>query len=100
MVLLPFSFLNRSKFSRFSYPDGFDASVVENFEFDMCIIASGKRVPIDGFNRRSLDAKLAIAVTANFVNTASKEEVLVNQISGISKQYHQVILGLFGKNEA
>ena len=56
----------------------------------MCIIASGKRVPIEGFNRRSLDAKLSIAVTANFVNSATKEEAAVNQISGISKQYHQV----------
>jgi len=36
-----------------------------------------------------LDAKLAIAITCNFVNEASKEEAFVNEISGIQKQYHQ-----------
>ena len=53
------------------------------------MIASGKRVPIEGFNRRSLDAKLSIAITANFVNGGTPEEAAVQQISGISKQYHQ-----------
>eukprot|EP00095_Tigriopus_kingsejongensis_P000377 snap_masked-scaffold1811_size27320-processed-gene-0.0 protein:Tk00377 transcript:snap_masked-scaffold1811_size27320-processed-gene-0.0-mRNA-1 annotation:"hypothetical protein D910_10638" len=64
-------------------------SEVDNFEFDMVVIASGRKVALDGFNRRSLDAKMAIAVTANFKNTRTPEEARVNQISGISKQYHQ-----------
>ena len=54
------------------------------------VIASGKRVPIEGFDRRSLDAKLSIAVTANFVNTHTPEEAEVRQISGIAKHFHQV----------
>lgn len=62
---------------------------LDTFEFDMVIIASGKRVPIEGFDRRSLDAKLSIAVTANFENRGTKDEAKVNQISGLSKQYHQ-----------
>jgi len=62
---------------------------VNSLEFDMIIIASGKKVAIEGFDRRSLDAKLSIAVTANFVRTGSPDEKAVRQISGIAKQFHQ-----------
>ena len=34
-------------------------------------------------SRYKLDAKLAIAITCNFVNEASKEEAFVNEISGV-----------------
>ena len=51
-------------------------------------MAPGFQVPIGGFDRRSLDAKLSIAVTANFVNGGTREEAEVRQISGISKQYN------------
>ena len=34
--------------------------------------------------RYKLDAKLAIAITCNFVNEASKEEAFVNEISGVT----------------
>ena len=61
----------------------------DGFEFDFIVIASGKKVAVEGFNRRSLDAKLAIAVTANFVNGNTSEESAVKEIAGISKQYHQ-----------
>ena len=53
----------------------------------MCI-RDRRKVPIDGFNRQSLNAKLAIAVTANFVNYRTKEETSVEEISGISKQFN------------
>ena len=58
-------------------------------------MAAGKKVPIEGFDRRSLDAKLSIAVTANFVNEHTSEEYEVRQISGIAKQFHQVITSSF-----
>ena len=78
-----------------------------HFSFDVVVGASGKTVNLHGFNRYKLDAKLAIAITCNFVNEASKEEVIsnysikleiilivilqayVNEISGVQKQYHQ-----------
>jgi len=60
-----------------------------HLSFDVVIGASGKSVNLRGFNRYKLDAKLAIAITCNFVNEASKEEAFVNEISGIQKQYHQ-----------
>ena len=62
---------------------------VTQFEFTMIVIASGRKVAIEGFDRRSLDAKLSIAVTANFVFSGTPEEAAVRQISGISKQFHQ-----------
>jgi len=62
---------------------------LDTYEFRFLVIASGKRVPIEGFDRRSLDAKLSIAVTANFVNTHTPEEAEVRQISGIAKHFHQ-----------
>ena len=66
--------------------------LLANYEFKFLVVASGKNVAVEGFDRRSLDAKLAIALTANFVNNHSAEEAEVRQISGIAKQFHQVIL--------
>ena len=65
---------------------------VSNFEFNMIIIASGSRVAIEGFDRRSLNAKLSVAITANFVNNWTPEEAAVCQISGISKQYDFLVI--------
>ena len=59
-----------------------------HFSFDVVVGASGKTVNLHGFNRYKMDAKLAIAITCNFVNDASKEEAYVNEISGVQKQYH------------
>ena len=65
---------------------------VNNYTFNMIVIASGKNVPAsihNDFGRHSLGAKLSIAVTANFVNNRSKDEQSVEQIPGLSKQYNQ-----------
>ena len=65
---------------------------INQFSFDMIIIASGKNVPRsihDDFCRTSLGAKMSIAVTANFVNNRTEEENYVEQIAGLSKQYDQ-----------
>ena len=63
---------------------------ITNFEFNFLVIASGKNVPIEGFNRQSLDTRLAIAITANFVNKGTKEDTETDEIAGLSYQYHQV----------
>ena len=51
--------------------------------------ASGKNCIMDGFSRYSLDAKLAIAITANFKNGWTQEENEVEEIGGIARQYDQ-----------
>jgi hypothetical protein len=65
-----------------------EVSSISDFEFNFLVIATGRQVPIEGFDRRSLDAKLSIAITANFVNGGTREEAEVRQISGIGKQYN------------
>ena len=56
-------------------------------EYDIVICAAGRKVPIPCFERKSLEAKMSIAITANFVNTNSLEERKVQEIPGLSKQY-------------
>lgn len=72
---------------------------VNQYNFDMIVVASGKNVPIDGFDRYSLNAKLSIAVTANFVNNRTKEEQSVEQIAGLSKQYNQQFFASIEKDK-
>jgi len=61
----------------------------DSFVFDIIVGASGSRCVIDGFSRFALDARLAIAITANFVNNWSHEENLVEEIGGLGRQYDQ-----------
>ena len=73
---------------------------IKNFEFNFLVIASGKNVPIEGFNHQSLDTRLAIAITANFVNKGTKEDTETDEIAGLSYQYHQVSFSkVLTKNE-
>ena len=67
-------------------PDSYE---LKKHKFDMLVIASGKKVPLKGFDRQSLNAKLSIAITGNFVNNRTEEEQSVEEISGLSKQYNQ-----------
>ena len=41
---------------------------VNQFEFDVLIGADGKRNTLKGFKRKEFRGKLAIAITANFIN--------------------------------
>ncbi|XP_023330453.1 F-actin-monooxygenase MICAL2 [Eurytemora carolleeae] len=61
--------------------------VEEEEEFDVVIGATGRRVTLDGFERQSLEAKMAIAITVNFRNFNTEEEKCVKEIPGLSKQY-------------
>jgi hypothetical protein len=56
-------------------------------EHDIVICATGRKVPIQGFEKKCLEAKMSIAVTANFVNNDSSKERKVEEIFGLSKQY-------------
>ena len=44
---------------------------------------------------QSLDAKLAISVTANFVNNRTAEDSQSDEIAGLAYQYHQVSIFKF-----
>ena len=64
----------------------------------MIIMASGKNVPLDGFNHQAMNTKLSIAVTGNFVNNKTKDEQAVEEISGLSKQYNQAFFSSIEKD--
>lgn len=59
------------------------------YEFDVLIGADGKRNTLKGFNRREFRGKLAIAITANFMNRHSPEEARVQEISGVAFIFNQ-----------
>lgn len=74
---------------------GWRANVLPNdhpinlYEFDIMIGADGRRNVFDGFPRKEFRGKLAIGITANFVNSNSKAEAQVEEISGLSYIYNQ-----------
>jgi len=55
---------------------------VSQFEFDSLIGADGKRNTLEGFKRKEFRGKLAIAITANFINRRTEAEARVEEISG------------------
>nr|XP_020474643.1 F-actin-methionine sulfoxide oxidase mical1-like isoform X1 [Monopterus albus]XP_020474644.1 F-actin-methionine sulfoxide oxidase mical1-like isoform X1 [Monopterus albus]XP_020474645.1 F-actin-methionine sulfoxide oxidase mical1-like isoform X1 [Monopterus albus]XP_020474647.1 F-actin-methionine sulfoxide oxidase mical1-like isoform X1 [Monopterus albus] len=59
------------------------------FQFDVFISAGGGRFVPDGFQHKELRGKLAIGITANFVNNNTAAEAQVAEISGVARIYNQ-----------
>ncbi|KAM9350753.1 F-actin-monooxygenase mical1 [Symphorus nematophorus] len=59
------------------------------FQFDVFISAGGGRFVPDGFKRKELRGKLAIGITANFINRNTAAEAQVAEISGVARIYNQ-----------
>ena len=62
---------------------------VSQYEFDVLIGADGKRNTLTGFKRKEFRGKLAIAITANFINKHSPAEGEVEEISGVAFIFNQ-----------
>ncbi len=62
---------------------------VNEFDFDILIGADGKRNTLGGFKRKEFRGKLAIAITANFINRNSNAEARVEEISGVAFIFNQ-----------
>ncbi|KAK2182205.1 hypothetical protein NP493_363g01001 [Ridgeia piscesae] len=62
---------------------------VSEFEFDVLLGADGKRNTLAGFRRKEFRGKLAIAVTANFINHNTQQEARVEEISGVAFIFNQ-----------
>uniref|UniRef100_A0A3P9HJF7 F-actin monooxygenase n=1 Tax=Oryzias latipes TaxID=8090 RepID=A0A3P9HJF7_ORYLA len=60
-----------------------------NFDFDVVVGADGRKNSLDGFKRKVLRGKLAIAITANFVNSNTTAEARVEEISGVAFIFNQ-----------
>uniref|UniRef100_A0A8D3CD57 F-actin monooxygenase n=1 Tax=Scophthalmus maximus TaxID=52904 RepID=A0A8D3CD57_SCOMX len=62
---------------------------VANFDFDVVVGADGRRNTLEGFKRKEFRGKLAIAITANFVNRNTTAEAKVEEISGVAFIFNQ-----------
>ncbi|XP_034501262.1 F-actin-monooxygenase MICAL2 isoform X4 [Ailuropoda melanoleuca] len=62
---------------------------LSDFEFDVIIGADGRRTTLEGFRRKEFRGKLAIAITANFINRNSTAEAKVEEISGVAFIFNQ-----------
>ncbi|XP_059833708.1 F-actin-monooxygenase MICAL3-like isoform X2 [Hypanus sabinus] len=65
------------------------SSKVSQFEFDAVIGADGRRNTLEGFRRKEFRGKLAIAITANFINRHTRDEARVEEISGVAFIFNQ-----------
>ncbi|KAK0053519.1 protein-methionine sulfoxide oxidase MICAL2-like isoform X1 [Biomphalaria pfeifferi] len=66
-----------------------DNHPVSEYEFNVLIAADGKRNTLPGFRRKEFRGKLAIAVTANFINRNTQAEARVEEISGVAFIFNQ-----------
>ncbi|XP_039763098.1 F-actin-monooxygenase Mical isoform X5 [Pararge aegeria] len=62
---------------------------VAQYEFDALIGADGKRNTLQGFKRKEFRGKLAMAITANFINRHTEQEASVPEISGVAFIFNQ-----------
>ncbi|XP_037111129.1 protein-methionine sulfoxide oxidase mical3a isoform X19 [Syngnathus acus] len=62
---------------------------VNELEFDVIIGADGRRNTLPGFRRKEFRGKLAIAITANFINRNTTAEAKVEEISGVAFIFNQ-----------
>lgn len=62
---------------------------VSHYEFDVMIGADGKRNTLEGFRRKEFRGKLAIAITANFINKRTEAEAKAEEISGVAFIFNQ-----------
>ncbi|XP_060740755.1 F-actin-monooxygenase mical2b isoform X3 [Tachysurus vachellii] len=72
----------RAEMSPVSHP-------ISDYEFDVLIGADGRRSTLHGFKRKEFRGKLAIAITANFVNRNTTAEAKVEEISGVAFIFNQ-----------
>ncbi|XP_056106933.1 F-actin-monooxygenase mical2b isoform X2 [Rhinichthys klamathensis goyatoka] len=63
--------------------------LISDYDFDVIIGADGRRSTLDGFRRKEFRGKLAIAITANFVNRNTTAEAKVEEISGVAFIFNQ-----------
>lgn len=68
---------------------------LHTYPFDILIGGDGRRNTLnDNFPRKEFRGKLAIAITANFINNHTLAEAQIPEISGISFIYHQEMFKL------
>jgi len=69
--------------------DTLPSSEISQHQYDIIVGADGKKYSLPGFRTKEFRAKLAIAITVNFVNHNSTNEASIEEISGVSYIYNQ-----------
>ncbi|XP_041351912.1 F-actin-monooxygenase MICAL3-like isoform X2 [Gigantopelta aegis] len=62
---------------------------VSEYQYDVLICCDGKRNTIPGFPRKEFRGKIAIGITANFINRNTTAEAYVEEISGVAFIFNQ-----------
>ncbi|XP_078276581.1 F-actin-monooxygenase mical1-like isoform X1 [Rhinoraja longicauda] len=62
---------------------------VADYQFDVFVSAGGGKYVPEGFKKKEMRGKLAIGITANFVNKNSAAEAKVQEINGVAYLYNQ-----------
>lgn len=65
------------------------SSPVSSCTFDIILGADGKQNSLPGFRTKEFRAKLALAITVNFVNHNTQQEAAVPEIGGVSYHFNQ-----------
>ncbi|XP_053364272.1 protein-methionine sulfoxide oxidase mical3b isoform X1 [Clarias gariepinus] len=65
------------------------AHTVNELQFNVVVGADGRRNTLPGFRRKEFRGKLAIAITANFINRNTTAEAKVEEISGVAFIFNQ-----------
>ncbi|ETN71418.1 hypothetical protein NECAME_14230, partial [Necator americanus] len=63
--------------------------ILSDYDIDVLIAADGKRNTVPGFPREEMRGKLAIGITANFINNKTPAEERVPEISGVAYIFNQ-----------
>ena len=58
-------------------------------DIDVLVGADGRKSTLPGFDRKEFRGKLALAITANFVNYFTEEEASVEEIAGVARIFNQ-----------
>lgn len=96
-LLLGVKIFDGVEFRRLLEPSGDKGWMVETspscdaslHQYDIIVGADGKKYCLPGFKAKEFRAKLAIAITVNFVNHNTTTEASVEEISGVSYIYNQ-----------
>lgn len=67
---------------------------MSHYEYDVLIGADGKRNTLEGFRRKEFRGKLAIAITANFINKRTEAEAKVSTAMGGRGRFRPHYMGL------
>ena len=62
---------------------------VSSYNYEIILAADGQQNSLPGFRMKEFRAKLALAITVNFVNHNTKQESSVPEISGVAYVYRQ-----------